>query len=71
MKVGIVGSGRGLTVKKLIELLQQVEDKEKIVKLSVNDVVTKNFHLNDSIATRLYLSNSDEEGYKSNGDIYV
>lgn len=64
MKVGIVGAGRGLTVKKLIELLQQVEDKDKIVKLSVNDIVTGNFHLNDNLSTRLYLSNAEEEGYK-------
>lgn len=54
-----------MTVKELIEFLQQVEDKEKIVKLSVNDVVTGNFHLNDALVTRLYLSNAEEEGYKA------
>jgi hypothetical protein len=53
-----------LTVQELISLLQQVDNKDKQVKLSVNDVVTGNFHLNDHISTRLYLSNAEEEGYK-------
>jgi hypothetical protein len=64
MKVGIIGCGNGMKVKELIELLQKVEDKEKIVKLAVNDVVTGKFHLNNAIDTRLYLSNKNEEGYK-------
>ncbi len=54
-----------MTVQELIEELQQVKDKEKLVKLSVNDVVTGNFHLNDHLSTRLYLSNAEEEGYKA------
>ncbi|MEH7116170.1 hypothetical protein V7128_01925 [Neobacillus vireti] len=54
-----------MTVNELIELLQQVKDKEKIVKLSVNDIVTSNFHLNDNLSTRLYISNYAEEGYKT------
>jgi ribose 5-phosphate isomerase len=65
MKIEIIGVGNGMNVKKLIELLQEVKDKEKIVKLSVNDVVTSNFHLNDNLSTRLYLSNAQEEGYKT------
>jgi hypothetical protein len=54
-----------VTVQELIDELQQVKDKEKIVKLSVNDIVTSNFHLNDNRSTRLYLSNAQEEGYKT------
>lgn len=54
-----------MTVQELIEALQQVKDKEKIVKLSVNDTVTGNFHLNDNLTTRLYLSNAKEDGYKA------
>jgi len=53
-----------VTVEELIEELQQVKDKKKIVKLSVNDVVTGNFHLNDHIANRLYFSNAMEKGYR-------
>jgi hypothetical protein len=64
MKIGIIGMGNGMKVKKLIELLQKVEDKEKIVKLAVNDTVVSNFHLNDDIANRLYLTNYNDEGYK-------
>jgi hypothetical protein len=53
-----------MTVQELIDRLLQVENKDKQVKLSVNDVVTGNFHLNDHIGTRLYLSNAEEKGYK-------
>jgi hypothetical protein len=54
-----------VTVQELIDELHKVKDKEKIVKLSVNDIVTSNFHLNDNLSTRLYLSNAQEEGYKT------
>lgn len=53
-----------MTVQQLIDLLQKVNNKGKIVKLSVNDTVASNFHLNDDISTRLYLSNVNEKDYK-------
>jgi hypothetical protein len=53
-----------VNVNELIAQLQKVRDKKKTVKLAVNGVVTGNFHLNDNIDTRLYLSNKNEEGYK-------
>jgi hypothetical protein len=53
-----------MDVHQLINDLQQIGDKKKIVKLAVNGTVTGNFHLNDEIGTRLYLTNQEEEGYK-------
>jgi len=53
-----------MNVNELIAHLQKVRDKKKTVKLAVNGVVTGNFHLNDIIDGRLYLSNQNEEGYK-------
>jgi hypothetical protein len=54
-----------MTVNELIEDLQQVKDKEKKVKLSVNDMVVSKFHINDNIAPTMYLSNYGEEGYRT------
>lgn len=53
-----------MNVNELIAQLQKVRDKKKTVKLAVNGVVTGNFHLNDIIDGRLYLSNKNEKGYK-------
>jgi hypothetical protein len=53
-----------VNVNELIEKLQKVRDKKKTVKLAVNGVVTGDFHLNDIIDGKLYLSNKNEEGYK-------
>lgn len=50
------------TVEELINELQKVEDKTKKIRLSVNDIVRRNFHIND--APVLYLSNANEKGYK-------
>lgn len=52
------------TVEELIKELQKVEDKTKKVRLSVNDIVRSNFHINDNLAPVLYLSNANEKGYK-------
>lgn len=53
-----------MTVNELIELLQQTKDKDKKVKLSVNDMVVSKFHINDNLSPTLYLSNYGEEGYR-------
>lgn len=52
------------TIQQVIDELQQVKNKDRIMKLAVNGVVTANFHINDAISTRVYLSNKEEEGYK-------
>ncbi|PKR82416.1 hypothetical protein [Heyndrickxia camelliae] len=52
------------TVEELIIELQRVKDKTKKVRLSVNDIVRRNFHINDNLAPVFYLSNANEKGYK-------
>lgn len=53
------------TVEELIKELQKVEDKSKKVRLSVNDTVSRNFHINDNLSPVFYLSNYGDEGYKA------
>lgn len=53
------------SVNELIQILQNVKDKEKKVKLAVNDIVVSNFHINDNLEPTLYLSNSGEVGYRT------
>lgn len=52
------------TVKQLIDELQKIDDKNKVVKLSVNCTVTDRFHVNNGNSGRVYLSNVNEEGYE-------
>lgn len=53
-----------MNVTQLIERLERIEDKNKTVKISVNGIVSGDFHLNDAIANRLYLTNKGGKGYK-------
>lgn len=53
------------TVEDLINELQKVKDKSKKVRLSVNDTVSREFHINDNLSPVLYFSNYGDKGYKA------
>ena len=57
-----------MTVSDLIAELEKIKDKDKKVKLSVNDEITGQFHIRES-APLVFLSNYGEDDYKPNDTI--
>jgi len=57
-----------MTVSDLIAELEKIKDKDKKVKLSVNDEIAGHFHIRES-SPLVFLSNYGEDDYKTKNTI--